>query len=261
MANDGRSHQARCYAWQLMGWFWRVLGLVILLSAGPTFAGECPVAVVGGEPALQQRGAEARLHFIQERLRADAHNAHIWGYAWGAIYAALATGQLVAAPLVSHATGLDLYVGGGAALIGLIPLVVTPLKVMGDERRIDELAAEPPDTDFCVALARAEELLNRDAANEAQGQSMLFHAGNVVFNAGIFLVIGAGFGHWISATTSLFTGITTGEVMILTQPVGAVGALHQYRRGDLGSPSAGVHMEIAPLIAKNASGMVLILTF
>jgi hypothetical protein len=238
-----------------------VLGLVILLSARPSLAGDCTVSLVGGEPALQHQSTEARLHFIHDRLRADAHNARIWGYSWGAVYSALATGQLVAAPLVSHATGLDLYVGGGAALIGLIPLVVTPLKVMGDERRLDELAAEPSAADPCLALARAEEMLNRDAANEAQGQSLLFQGGNLVFNAGIFLVIGAGFGHWISATTSLFTGITTGEVMILTQPVGAVTALHKYRRGDLGSPSAGVHMRIAPLIAKNASGMVVILTF
>ena len=244
-----------------MAWFWRVLGLVILLNARPTLAGECPASVVGGEPALQQRSAEARLHFIHDRLRADAHNAHIWGYFWGAVYSALATGQLVAAPLVSRASGLDLYVGGGAALIGLIPLVVTPLKVMGDERRLDELAAAPPEIDPCVALARAEELLERDAANEAQGQSLLFQGGNLVFNVGIFLVIGAGFGHWISATTSLFTGITTGEVMILTQPVGAVRVLHQYRRGDLGALSAGARVGIAPLVAKNASGMVVVLTF
>jgi hypothetical protein len=208
---------------------------------------------------LQHLSAEARLHFIHERLRIDAHHARIWSYSWGAIYSALATGQLVAAPLVSHASGLDLYVGGGAALIGVIPLVVTPLKVMGDEKRLDELAAEQ--TDPCVALARAEELLNRDAANEAQGRSLLFHGGNVAFNVGLFLLIGAGFGHWTSATVSLFTGIATGEIMISTQPVGALQALRQYRRGDVVSPAAGVHLEIAPLLAKRSSGMVLMLAF
>ena len=244
-----------------MGWSWRVLGLVVVLSAQPARAGECTASVVGGEPALQRQSAEARLRFIHERLRLDAHRARIWSTSWGAIYSALAAGQLVAAPLVSHASGLDLYVGGGAALIGLIPLVVTPLKVMGDERRLDEIAAEPPAADPCAALARAEELLNRDAANEARGQGLLFHGGNVVFNAGLFFVIGAGFGHWTSATISLLTGIATGEIMILTQPVGALKALRQYRRGEIGSPSAGTHVAIVPLIAKNASGMALILTF
>jgi hypothetical protein len=167
----------------------------------------------------------------------------------------------VAAPLVSHASGLDLYVGGGAALIGVIPFVVTPLKVMGDEKRFDELEAEASKTDSCVALAQAEKLLIRDAANEARGQSLLFHGGNFVFNAGLFFLIGAGFGHWTSATISLLTGLATGEVMIFTQPVGAVEALRDYRRGDFGTPSAGVRMGIAPLIAKDRSGMVLIVTF
>jgi len=139
--------------------------------------------------------------------------------------------------------------------------VVTPLKVMGDEKRLDKLEAETMQADPCVALARAEELLNRDAANEAQGRSLLFHGGNVVVNAGIFLIIGAGFGHWTSATISLLTGIATGEIMIFTQPVGALKALRQYRRGDFGSPSAGVRIGIAPLLAKEGSGMILILIF
>jgi hypothetical protein len=244
-----------------MGWVWRVLGFVVVLSARPALGHECTASLVGGEPALQHLNAEARLRFIHERLRVDARHARMWSYSWGTIYSALAAGQFVAAPLVSHASGLDLYVGGGAALIGVIPLVFTPLKVMGDERRFDELQAETPKADSCVALARAEELLNRDAANEAQGRSLLFHGGNVVVNAGIFFIIGAGFGHWTSATISLLTGIATGEVMIFTQPVGAVEALRQYRRGDLGSPLAGVRMGIAPLIAKDRSGMVLTVAF
>jgi hypothetical protein len=244
-----------------MGWVWRVLGFVLVLSARPALGHECTASLVGGEPALQHLNADVRLRFIHERLHVDARHARIWSYAWGTIYSALAAGQFVAAPLVSHASGLDLYVGGGAALIGVIPLVVTPLKVIGDEKRLDELETEASKTDSCVALAQAEKLLNRDAANEARGRSLLFHGGNVVFNVGLFLVLGAGFGHWTSATISLLTGIATGEVMIFTQPVGAVEALRQYRRGDLGSPLAGVRMGIAPLIAKGRAGMVLIVTF
>jgi hypothetical protein len=244
-----------------MGWHWRALWVALVLSARPAFGGECTVSLVGGEPALQHLNAEARLRFIHERLRIDAHHARIWSYSWGAIYSALATGQFVAAPLVSHASGLDLYLGGGAALIGVIPLVVTPLKVMRDEGRLDELEAETLRADPCVALARAEELLNRDAANEAQGRSLLFHGGNVVVNAGIFLIIGAGFGHWTSATISLLTGIATGEIMIFTQPVGALKALRHYRHGDLGSSPDGIRIGLAPLIAKDGSGMVLVLTY
>jgi hypothetical protein len=49
--------------------------------------------------------------------------------------------------------------------------------------------------------------------------------------------------------------------MIFTQPVGARTALRAYRGGDLSSPTAAVRIAIVPLVAKNASGVVLALTF
>ena len=238
-----------------------VLGLSFTLCANSAFGGECAATLVGGKPALQHLTSLTRLTFIREHLRSDAHHARTWSYSWAAIYSSLAVGQFVAAPLVSHASGLDLYVGGGAALIGLVPLVVTPLKVMGDAKRLDDFKTDMAGTDSCVSLAWAEELLVRDAEDEAGGRSLLFHGGNVVFNAGIFFVIGAGFGHWTSATISLLTGIATGEIMIFTQPVGALDALHAYRNGDLSSPTAAVRIAIVPLVARNASGVVLLLTF
>jgi hypothetical protein len=240
---------------------WSALGLSFALSVSPAFGGECPATLVEGQPALQNLQAQTRLRFIRERLRSDAHHASVWSYSWGAIYSSLAIGQFVAAPLVSHASGLDFYVGGGASLIGLVPLVVTPLKVMTDGNRLEELNAEISGADPCVSLAWAEELLLRDAANEAEGRSLLFHGGNIVVNSGIFLVIGAGFGHWTSAIISLLTGVATGEIMILTQPVGALNALHAYRRGDLASPTASVRIVVVPLVAKSASGVVLVVTF
>jgi len=243
-----------------MGWGWR-LCLIFALSANSALAGECPATLVEGQPALQHMQAQSRLRFIRERLRSDAHHARVWSYSWGAIYSSLAIGQFVAAPLVSHASAPDFYVGGGASLIGLVPLVVTPLKVMGDEERLEESQVEPTGADPCALLAKAEELLIRDAANEAEGRSLLFHGGNVVVNAGISLIIGAGFGHWTSATISVLTGIATGEIMILTQPVGALNALHAYRNGDLTSPTAVFRIALVPVVAKNASGFVLVLTF
>jgi hypothetical protein len=244
-----------------MGTVWRLLGLACVLYAGPAFAGECPASVVDGEPALQGLSAEIRLQFIQERLRIDARNARIWSYSWGAIYSSLAVGQFVAAPLVSHAAGLDLYVGGGAAVLGVIPFVVNPLKVIGDQRRLDDIQTEAADGSPCARLARAEEFLKRDAASEELGQGPLFHAGNLVVNAGIFFIIGAGFGHWTSATISFLTGIATGEIMSFTQPAGALEALRQYRRGDLAPPSAAVRITIAPVILRHGSGLVLALIF
>lgn len=244
-----------------MGWRWCALGLSFVLSASSAFAVECPATLVGGQQSLQSLNAETRLHFIRERLRNDAHNARVWSYSWGAIYSSLAIGQFVAAPLVSPASRPDFYVGGGASLIGLAPLLLTPLKVMQDEEELAESKAESPGPDPCVSLARAEERLVRDAANEAEGRSLLFHGGNIVVNAGIFLIIGAGFGHWTSATISLLTGVATGEIMIFSQPVGALNALHAYRRGDLASPTPAFRVAVMPLVTRNASGVVLAVIF
>jgi hypothetical protein len=242
-------------------WWWCALELALVLVARPAQGGECTSALVAGETALLHQSPADGLRFINERLRVDARHARIWSYSWGAIYSSLAVGQFIAAPLVSHGTGLDLYVGGGSALVGVVPLLVTPLKVMGDSQRIDEIATRPAGMDLCVALSEAEEMLKRDAANEAQGRSLLFHAGNVVFNTGIFFIVGAGFGHWTSATISLLTGIATGEIMIFTQPMGAVKALSQYRSGDFAPLRAPVQVGIAPLLGKDRSGLVLVVVF
>jgi len=237
------------------------MGAVLVLLAWPAFAGECPATVVDGDAALVRQGAEARLRFIHERLRVDARNARIWSTSWGAIYSSLAIGQLIAAPLVSHAAGLDLYVGGGAAVLGVIPFVVNPLKVIADQKRLDGIETDASAEGSCARLAQAEELLKRDAASEALGHGLLFHAGNVAVNTAIFFIMGAGFGHWTSATISLSTGIATGEIMSFTQPVGAEKALRQYRRGDLAPQSADVSIGLAPRIAKDGAGLVLVLGF
>jgi hypothetical protein len=238
---------------------WSVVSLLFALSAGSAFGGECPI-IVGGQRSLEPVSAQTRLRFIRERLRSDAHRARVWSYTWGAIYSSLTIGQFIAAPLVSHESGLDYYVGGGASLIGLFPLIITPLKVMADDDSLEAMddVAGPGS---CTSLARAEEFLIRDAANEAEGRSLLFHGGNVVVNAGIFFLMGAGFGHWTNATISLLTGIATGEIMILTQPVGALTSLQEYRGGNLAPSTSGPRVALVPLVARKASGVVLVLTF
>jgi hypothetical protein len=228
--------------------------VVCLLFVRPAWGAECIAARVNGSDTLQTRSVDERLRFIDQRLQSDAANARIWRLSWASIYAALAIGQFTAAPLVSHSTAKNLYVGGGAALIGLAPLLITPLKVIKDSRRVAELAAHPGD-DPCATLFTIEELLQRDAENEALGRSALFQGGNVAFNLGLFFLIGAGFGHWTSATISLLTGIATGEAMILTQPTGALRTLHEYRSGSFQVPEAQSSLLPVPLLAPGLAGI------
>jgi len=239
---------------------WGVAGIV-LLCAQPARGTECTTSIVGGAPTLQRLDAEVRLRFIRERLQAEARRARTWSYAWGATYAALMIGQLVPLPFVSPETRLDLYVGTAGAALGLIPVVVMPLRVMRDDRWLARrLDRAPAGTHPCVLLAEAESLLVRDAANEAWGRSWLFHTGNVVVNAGIFFIIGAGFGHWVSAVVSGLSGVAVGELMIFTQPTGAVRDLRRYRDGDLGSP-AERRLTLAPLVGRRIVGALVVAVF
>ena len=240
---------------------WSVQAVCVAFLCAPALAAQCPASHVGGQPALQQRDLRERAAFIRLQLQVDARHARIWSYTWMAIYSSLTAGQFIAAPLVSHADGLDLYVGGGAAVLGLAPLVITPLKVMGDEMHMGGLEDDVANQTSCPRLFEMEELLEQDAANEAQGHSLLFHGGNVVVNAGIFFIIGSGFGHWTSATISLLTGIATGEIMIFTQPVGAERTLRQYRRGDFAPPNTGSRIAIAPMFGDGRSGLMLTTRF
>jgi len=238
---------------------WAVM-LVWLVGEQSAIAAQCTAAHVNGGDALQSRSLEERLRFLDERLQSDAANARIWRFSWAAIYSALAVGQFTAVPLVSRSTRKDLYVGGTAALIGLAPLLITPLKVIKDSRRVKELATHEA-ADPCAPLFEIEELLQRDADNEALGRSALFHVGNVVFNTGLFFIIGAGFGHWTSATISLLTGIATGETMIFTQPVGALRTLREYRAGESHLTAPQRTVLLLPFGGPGLAGIALHLAF
>jgi hypothetical protein len=226
------------------------------LWAAPASAGECTAAVVRGEPALGHVDAGVRLRFVRERLRHEARRARIWSWSWAGIYTGLTVGQLAVTPAVAREDRRDYYVGAGAAFIGLIPLAVAPLSVMGDHRWLERrLAAAPPGTHECVLLAEAENLLVRGAKNEAFGRSSLVHVGNVVVNAIVFAIIGPGFGHWTSAAMNMVIGIAVGEAMINTQPVGAVADLERYRAGDLAAAAPTprrVTLTVAPLAVAGA---------
>jgi hypothetical protein len=234
---------------------WLLVGVVAVagLWAAPAIAGECTTAVVQGTPALGRVDAGVRLRFVRERLRHEARRARIWSWTWAGIYTGLTAGQLALTAAVARDQRRDYYVGAGAAFIGLIPLTVMPLSVMGDQKWLERrLATAPPGTHECVLLAEAETLLVRDAKNEAFGRSSLVHIGNVVVNLIVFTIIGAGFGHWPNASISFVTGVVVGEAMIYTQPLGAVDDLDRYRGGDLGlaAPAARPFtLRLAPFVA------------
>src|SRR5262249_26096526 len=151
--------------------------------------------------------------------RRGAHRAQIWSGTWGTIYGAIAVTNLALVPALSQSNESDLFLGAGAAAVGVLAIAALPLKIISDQPRFEgHLLAEPDHGDPCVHLAEAERLLARDAKSEADGKGWLIHVGSALFNAGLGLVLGFGFGHWQAAAINTTIGIAVGEVMIATQP-------------------------------------------
>ena len=236
-------------------------GLVVALScllAVPVEAQtRCP-PMAGSSGALDDVDAEARLTFIQQRMQHDARRARMWAWSWAGAYSGLVVANGIRIGFASGRDDLiDTTLATAASSIGLIALAALPLKVMRDQRALDALIAAPPEGgDRCALLAEAERLLLRDAASEALGKSFVVHAGSFVFNVGLGLLLGAGFGHWTQGTIVSFTGIAVGEVQTFTQPTDAIDSLSRYRAGQLypATERRASSLTLVPIVAPGLAG-------
>lgn len=239
------------------------LALVAARSA-PGGAVECRV-IAGGAPSLAQVDARVRLEFIQRELRLGARKARIWSWGWAAAFSAIATGEAVVS-LVSPAEQRgDSLVGGAAALVGLLTVVIAPLPVMRDQRWLDRRVARAlPAADPCALLADAERLLLRDAAGEQLLRGWYAHVATLLFNVGTALIIGFGFGHGAIAALNAAAGSVIGEVKINTQPTHSIDALARYRAGELTASGARADAPawfVLPVASRDTAGLGVVVRF
>ena len=176
---------------------------------------------------------ESRLAFLHDTLTSEQQRMRIWSYTWGSIYAttALTQGALIAPS--SSETRKDLAVGTGSAVFGSLSLFLLPLRVTLPIDSLRDRWAEP---DRCRLLEDSERVFRVTAAAEAQATGWIGHAGNVVFNVGLSLLLGLAFGHWQSGLLSGGIGIAVGELNLLTQPARLNHALSAYDAGAFVAP-------------------------
>ena len=140
-------------------------------------------------------------------------------------------------PFVAAGDRIDWYTGAASAAIGVVPFLVSPLKVTRDAPALRAAIAAWPapvdDARVCALLADAERKLIADAADERWQQGWWIHAGNVAFNTGVLLFLGLGYHHWTSGLINGISGVAVGEAIILTQPTGASDDARTYLRSDL----------------------------
>lgn len=229
---------------------------MITVASTSVARADCP-AIDGASEALLEVPDEARLSFIRAELAADASAATAWEWGWGGSFAGLTVAQLVLVPILhTRDTRIDLYNGAASTFIGLLPLVLLPLRSMGDHRRLEEeITNRTEDVSTCTLLASAERYLLRDAEGEAFGTSALAHIVNVALGVGAAVVLGFGYDHWTSAILRGTVGVAVGEALILTQPRGAVRALDRYRLGEVGAAAvARIDWSVAPMLGANFAG-------
>jgi hypothetical protein len=213
-----------------------LLAAILTLSAtsAARATDRCPAGASGGA-TLAAIDPELRLHFIDEHLARTARRAQVWTWGWGIGIGVATVANLVPLLFVDPENRIDWYVGAGTTIVGVVPLLIAPLDVIGDARALGaQLAARRPTDDVCALLADAERKLVRDAQNQADGQRWWLHAGNVLLNTGVGLFLALGYHHWTAGAFNAIFGTAVGEAIILTQPTSTIDDLRTYQSGAFG---------------------------
>jgi hypothetical protein len=218
-----------------------VVALATLAAPAPATAGCGPNAAIGS-PRIEAPDAERRLAWIDAALARGARPARYWVWGWGIALGVGTVANLAPVPFVRNDERVDWYTGAVTTGVGIVPLLVAPPKIIADARDLHaQLAARAGVQrveDVCALLTDAETRLVRDAENQADGRRWWVHAANVVLNAGVGLFLIVGFHHWGAGIWNAASGAAIGEVIIFTQPTGAIDSLRRYREGDLDGGAA-----------------------
>ena len=179
---------------------------------------------------------EARLAFLSKLLGDESVRSRNYTLFWGATFSMLTLIQLGLMPLYKHEEQPDWYWGAAGSSVGLAFLLLgVPAVLEAGPRYTQKVSAATP-ADTCSLIAEGEKLLEAGAETEVASFKWYLHAGNVLFNIGLGLVLGLGYGRWTPAIVNTIVGTIVGETNILTAPSHLISGLRRYRNGE--SPPA-----------------------
>jgi len=184
------------------------------------------LTVVRPARAQESAACEARLQLIVATLDADARRTRTWYWSWMAIGGGLLAGQAALALVTTGDEQKDFVAGAATSVFIPGMLLVHAPRVLDAAPLLDaRLAATTVDGrvgDPCIALPRAEELLDRAADDQALATGWFAHAFVIGGNIAVGLLLGLGFHDWLGAAKQVVGGSIVGEVQILTLPTGAL---------------------------------------
>jgi hypothetical protein len=235
------------------------LGSTTGLASTDAGASVCPAPEEA--PAVATIEPERRLAYLTQAFDREVRDIDTWSWTWGAIYTAGTIAQGTALALTTnHATQIDLAVGTIAAGFGALSLTLLPLKLTLPMRSASDAAKRKgPGEDPCPALANAEQTLVSVAKDQAFATGIVGHIGNFAVNLGIALVLGLGYGHWVTAAVSGGVGFAVGETNVFTQPHHLAEVLERYRSGRLDPATPKLSsFSVVPVVSPSMSGAALV---
>ena len=231
--------------------------LAILIAARAADAG-CPT-MPGADAALATHDDATRVAWIQARLARSAHRSRMWVWGWTIGIVGATAIQVAMIPILgdTRSNRIDFGLGAATTIVGIVPLLLLPPRVIDDSDALEALVASAGDP--CTTLADAERRLVADAEAQHHTRSWYVHVGNVLLNGGVTLLFGA-FHHWTSGAISGIGGALIGEVIIYTSPIDQIDDLASYRRGALAAPGATA-WHLVPTLDHDRVGLALARTF
>jgi hypothetical protein len=252
-------------AWLYLFWppLWCVLGLLRVASVR---AEPCALPA-GAAPALSQQSSAERLDFLADSLHSAAQRERRFAMVWSLGYAGLGAGSWVLLPLSSDPQQrTDAIYSSASSLFGALVVLIEPLRVIRQQRRLETLLRAAGTTaapERCALLESAERLLAAAAESEASAHGPLSHIGGVLFNLGLGLGLAYGLHRPDSAAVNTTVGILLGELMIATRPSLAVERWASYRQGELSRShrsSAISGLSLLALPVRSGDGLALALS-
>jgi hypothetical protein len=242
----------------------RGLFFVISLACAASFratntrAAVCPAPE--GADAVATIDADTRLDYLTRAFDREVRVIDTWSWTWGAIYTAGTIAEGTALGFTTnHAGRVGLEVGTIATAFGALSLTLLPLKLTLPLRSASGAAKRSRENlDPCLALANLEQALVEIAKDQAFATGVVGHIGNVAANIAIVLILGLGYGQWVSAGLSGGIGLAVGEANAFTQPHHLADVIERYRSGHLGQASPTnptLALTVVPVFSPEMSGV------
>jgi hypothetical protein len=216
---------------------------LLLIGFVSTPVRACPVPA-GGSAALEAVDPAARLAFLRTSLNHEARRAATWSTLWVGANAVLIAGTGGLIPFYPKENRVDLIVGIGATTIAALPLVLLPPSIEIDGPAFDKHVARGHD--LCLLIAEGEHLVAKDAREAAGVYTWFPQVANVVYNLGVGLILGLAFHRWVPAIGAFFSGVTIGELVMLTEPKELSWDFERYMDARLHEQAPGLAWEFLP---------------